>query len=219
MIGTVLSGRYRLEAKLGIGRHVDGLPGPRHDARPPGRGQGDAPRDVRAGRPARALPPGGARGRQALPPQRRLGDRRGRGRRLPLHRLRVRRRGDAEGADQPGRRARRAGGARLRDRDRPRPHRRPRPQHGPPRHQAAERPDRRRGAGQADRLRHLPPARAGRDDRHRPRPRHHRLRRPRAGDGPRRRPALRHLLARRRPLRDARPARSPSPPTARSGWR
>ena len=79
-----------------------------------------------------------------------------------------------------------AGGARLRDRDRPRPHRRPRAQHGPPRHQAAERPDRRRGPGEADRLRHLPPARAGRDDRHRPRPRHHRLRRPRAGDGPRR---------------------------------
>ena len=81
--------------------------------------------------------------------------------------------------------------------------RRPRPQHGPPRHQAPERPDRRRGPGEADRLRDLPPARAGRDDRHRPRPRHHRLRRPRAGDGARGRPPLRHLLARRRPLRDA----------------
>ena len=41
-----------------------------------------------------------------------------------------------------------------------------------------------RGAREADRLRHLPPARAGRDDRDRARPRHHRLRRPRAGDGP-----------------------------------
>ena len=60
------------------------------------------------------------------------------------------------------------------------------PQHGPPRHQAAERPDRRRGPGEADRLRHLPPARAGRDDRDRAGARHHRLRRPRAGDGPRR---------------------------------
>ena len=73
-------------------RHVDRLPGPRRHARPAGRGQGHAPRDVRAGRPARALPPGGARGRQALPPQRRRGDRRRRGRRPPLHRLRVRRR-------------------------------------------------------------------------------------------------------------------------------
>ncbi len=40
-------------------------------------------------------------------------------------------------------------------------------------------------------------------DRHRPRPRHHRLCLPRAGDGPGRRPALRHLLARSGPLRDA----------------
>jgi serine/threonine protein kinase len=39
-------------------------------------------------------------------------------------------------------RPRRAGGARLRDRDRPRTDRRPRPQHGPPRHQAPERPHR-----------------------------------------------------------------------------
>ena len=84
------------------------------------------------------------------------------------------------------RRARHPGGARLHDRDRPRPHRRPRAQDGPPRHQAAERPDRRRGPGQADRLRDLPPARAGRDDGHRPGARDNRLRRPRAGDGPRR---------------------------------
>ena len=111
-----------------------------------------------------------------------------------------------------------AGGARLRDRDRPRPHRRPRPQDGPPRHQAAERPDRRRGPGEADRLRDLAPARAGRDDRHRPRPRHHRLRRPRAGDGPPGRPALRHLLARRRPLRDAdRPGPLPRRQPGRGG--
>ena len=40
-----------------------------------------------------------------------------------------------------------AGGDRLRDRDRPRPLGRPRPQHGPPRHQAAEHPDRRTRAG------------------------------------------------------------------------
>src|SRR6202012_4573251 len=113
---------------------------------------------------------------------------------------------------------RRAGGARLRDRDRPWPHRRPRPPHGPPRHQAAERPDRRRGPGEADRLRHLPPARKRRADRDRPRPRHDRLRRPRAGDGPRRRPALRHLLARRRALRDAlRPRPVPGRQPGRGG--
>ncbi len=111
-----------------------------------------------------------------------------------------------------------AGGARLRDRDRPRPHRRPRPQDGPPRHQAPERPDRRRGPGEADRLRHLPPARAGRDDRDRPRARHHRLRRPRAGDGPGRGRALRRLLARRRPLRDAdRPGPVPRRQPGRGG--
>ena len=53
----------------------------------------------------------------------------------------------------PGRRPRHPGGARLRDRDRPRPQRRPRPADGPPRHQAPERPDRRGGPRQADRLR------------------------------------------------------------------
>ena len=126
---------------------------------------------------------------------------------------------DAEAADRPGRRARHPGGDRLRDRDRPRPQRRPRPQHGPPRHQAAERPDRRRGPGQADRLRHLAPARTGRDDRHRPRPRHHRLRRPRAGDGPRRStPAPTSTRSASSSTR-CWSARSPSTPTARSGWR
>ena len=72
---------------------------------------------------------------------------------------------------------------------------RPRPQPRPPRHQAPERPDRRRGTGETDRLRDLAPARTGRDDGHRAGARHDRLRRPRAGDGTRRRPALRHLLA------------------------
>ena len=97
--------------------------------------------------------------------------------------------------------------------------RRPRPQHGPPRHQAAERPDRRRGAGEADRLRDLAPARTGRDDRHRPRARHHRLRRPRAGDGPR--PSTRAPTSTRSASSSTRcwSARSPSTPTARSGWR
>ena len=91
-------------------------------------------------------------------------------------------------------------------------------QHGAPRHQAAERPDRPRGTGEADRLRHLAPARAGRDDGDRPGTRHHRLRRPRAGDGPGGRPPLRRLLARRRPLRDAdRPGPVPRRQPGRGG--
>ena len=101
-----------------------------------------------------------------------------------------------------GRAARRRGG-RLRDRDRPRPDRRPRAQARPPRRQAPERPDRSRRAGQGDRLRHRPVARAEGNDRDRPGARHDRLRLARAGDGRGRRRALRRLLARRRPLRDA----------------
>ena len=126
---------------------------------------------------------------------------------------------DAEAADLAGRRPRHPGGDRLRDRDRPRPDDRPRPQPRAPRHQAAERPDRRRGPGQTDRLRHLPPARTGRDDGDRPRPRHHRLRRPRAGDGPR--PSTRAPTSTRSASSSTRcsSARSLSTPTARSGWR
>ena len=97
--------------------------------------------------------------------------------------------------------------------------RRPRAQHGPPRRQAPERPDRRRGAGEADRLRDLAPARAGRDDRDRPGARHHRLRRPRAGDGPG--ASTRAPTSTRSASSSTRcwSARSPSTPTARSGWR
>ena len=75
-------------------------------------------------------------------------------------------------------------GRRLRDRDRPRARRRPRAAARPPRRQAAERPHRLRGPGQGDRLRDRPLARAGRADQDRPRARHHRLRLARAGDGP-----------------------------------
>ena len=173
------------------------------DARPLGRGEGHAPRDVRAGRPAGALPSGGVLGRQDLAPNvvpvidagEDGGD--------PLHRLRVRRGGEPEAA------ASRGTGPSTRRRRSPTRSRWARglsvahAQHGPPRHQAPERPDRRRGAGEADRLRHLPPARAGRDDRHRTGAGHDRLRRTRAGDGPQGRPPLRRLLARRGPLRDA----------------
>ena len=140
------------------------------------------------------------------------GDRRRRGRRPPLHRLRVRRGRDAQAADRPPRAPAARRGRRLRDRDRPRARRRARRADGPPRRQAAERPDRRRGPGQGDRLRDRPRARGRRPDRDRPRARHDRLRLARAGDGPRRRRALRHLLARRRPLRDAHRRRRRSRP-------
>ena len=108
-------------------RDVDRLPGGRRDARPPGRGQDHAPRDLRPAGPARALPPRGAGGRPALPPQPRRRDRRRRGRRPPLHRLRVRPRADAEGADRRERPAAARRGDRLRDRDRPRPRQPPTP--------------------------------------------------------------------------------------------
>ena len=94
-------------------------------------------------------------------------------------------------------------GDRLRDRDRPRARRRARARHRPPRRQAPERPHRRGGLGQGHRLRHRPLARRGGPDRRRPRARHDRLRLARAGARPRRRRPVRHLLARRRALRDA----------------
>ena len=98
---------------------------------------------------------------------------------------------------------RRPGGPRLLDRGRPGAGPRPRTAARPPRRQAPERADRRRGAGEADRLRDLAPARAGRPHGDRQGAGDDRLRRARAGDGPRGRPPLRHLLARGRPLRDA----------------
>ena len=106
MIGTVLSGRYRLEAKLGSGgMSTVYLARDETLDRPVAvkvmhREMSEQPDQLeRFRQEARAV--------AALPPQRRLGDRRRRGRRPPLHRLRVRRGGDAEAADRPGRGARR----------------------------------------------------------------------------------------------------------------
>ena len=97
--------------------------------------------------------------------------------------------------------------------------RRPRAPARAPRREAAERPDRLRGPREGDRLRDRPRARAGRADEDRARARHHRLRLARAGDGPAGRRPLRHLLARDPALRDARPARFRSRRTTWSGWR
>ena len=99
LLGTTLSGRYRLEARIGVRRDVDGLSRPRRDASAPGRDQADEPRGGERLRSARALPPRGARGRAAVAPPHRRRDRRRRGRGPPLHRLRVRRGRDAQGAD------------------------------------------------------------------------------------------------------------------------
>ncbi|CAA9515813.1 MAG: Serine/threonine protein kinase PrkC, regulator of stationary phase, partial [uncultured Solirubrobacteraceae bacterium] len=187
-----------------VGWHVDGLPRVRLDARAPGRDQAHAPRDRAGLRPARALPPRGARRRPALAPAHRRRDRRGRGGGPAVHRLRVRRGRDAQEPHPAPRPAADRGVHRLRDRDRPRARRRPRAAHRPPRRQAAERPHRRGGLRQGHGLRDRPLARRGGPDRRRPRPRHDGLRLPRAGARPRRQRAVRHLLARRRALRDAR---------------
>ena len=107
----------------------------------------------------------------------------------PVHRLRVRRGRDAQGAHPPHAAGSPIPEARgLRDRDRPRARGRARPRHRPPRRQAAERPHRRRGLGEGHRLRHRPLARAGGPDRRRARAGHDRLRLARAGDRPRGRP-------------------------------
>ena len=80
---------------------------------------------------------------------------------------------------------------------------RPRARAGPPRHQAAERDDRRGGQRQGHRLRHRARARGNAPDRRRQGDRHDRLRLARAGARPRRHRPVRHLLARHRALRDA----------------
>ncbi len=175
-----------------------------------GRGQGPAPRDLRPAGPDRALPPRGTGRGPGLAPERGRGDRRRRGRRAPLHRLRVRRRRDAQAAHRPARAPAARRGRRLRHRGRARARRRPRAPPRPPRRQAAERAHRQRGAGEGHRLRHRSRARAGRAHEDRPRARHHRLRLARAGDGQGRRRALGHLLARDPALRDAR-RRGPVP--------
>ena len=143
-------------------RDVDGLPRLRRDARAPRGDQAHAPRDRVGLRPARALPPRGARRRPALAPAHRRRDRRRRGRGPPLHRLRVRRGRDAQGPHPPHGPPADRRGDRLRDRDRARARRRARPPHRPPRRQAPERPHRRGGLGQGHRLRHRPLARRGR---------------------------------------------------------
>ncbi len=182
---------------------VDGLPRLRHDARAPRGREAHASRDRVGLRPARALPPRGALRGAAEPPPHRRRDRRRRGGRTPLHRPRVRRGRDPQGADPAHGAAAGRRGDRVRDRDRPRARRRARAGDRAPRHQAAERARRRGGLGEGDRLRHRPLARAGGPDRRRPRARHDGLRLARAGARARRRRPVRHLLARRRALRDA----------------
>ena len=144
-VGMRVSGRYRLEARIGHGGMSTVYRALRRDARAAGGDQGDEPRDRERLRPARALPARGARGGAALHPHIvgviDAGEDEGRA----LHRVRVRRGRDAQGADPPRWAAADRRGGRVRDRDRPRARRRPRAPHRPPRRQAAERPDRRGG--------------------------------------------------------------------------
>ena len=74
-----------------LGRHVDRLPGDRPRARAHGRGQDPRRAPLRRRQVRRPLPPRGARGREADPPQHRPGLRHRRRRRPPLHRHGVRR--------------------------------------------------------------------------------------------------------------------------------
>ena len=203
LVGTQLSGRYRLDAQVGTGgmstvyRAFDATLERRVAIKL-------MHRDIAARlRPARALPPRGPRGRPALAPAHRRRDRRRRGGRPPVHRLRVRRGRDAQGPHPPARPAAGRRGDRLRDRDRPRARRRARPRDRPPRRQAPERARRRGGLGQGHRLRHRPLDGRQRPDRRGPGARHHRLRLARAGARPRRQRPVGHLLARHRALRDA----------------
>ena len=203
VIGTLISERYRLEEKIGSGgmssvyrafdpmleRWVAIKLMHRDISNDPG--------------PARALPPRGPGRRAAQPPARGDRDRRRRGRRESVHRLRVRGGRDAEGAHPPSRAPAGGRGGGVRDRDRPRARVRPREQARPSRREAAERPDRPRRPRQGHRLRHRPLARGPGPDRHRPRARHDRLRVARAGARPRGHRPVRHLLARDRALRDA----------------
>ena len=75
------------------------------------------------------------------------------------------------------------------------------------------------GRAEGHRLRHRALARGAGPDRHRPRPRHHRLRLARAGARPRGDRAVRHLLARASSSTRCSPARRPSRRTRRWRWR
>ena len=107
-------------------------------------------------------------------------------------------------------------GGRVRDRDRPGARRGARPAHRPPRRQAAERPDRRGGLGQGHRLRDRPDARRGGTDRRRAGARDDRLRLARAGARPAGDRPVRPVLARNRAVRDAHRRGAASRATARS---
>ena len=202
----------------GLGRDVDRLPGHRPRARAHRGGQDPRRAPLRRRQVRRPLPPRGARGREADPPEHRPGLRHGRRHRPPLHRHGVRR-------GQVGRPAAadaRAAGARRRGRDRDpvlrRARVRPPPGDHPPRRQAREpdgdrRPGRappprqlrpraadRRDDGQADRLRHRPRERPDPPHAGRLGGRHRRLPGARAGARRGGDPGRRRLRARRLPL-------------------
>ena len=230
-VGTLLSGRYRLDAQIGAGGHVDGLSRLRHGARAPGRDQAHAPRDRRGLRPARALPARGARRRAAQPPAHRRRHRRRRG--APPEEPT----GFGEPVAMPYIVFEYVEGETLKDRIR-RMGRLPIPEavaYAIEIARALEAAHERRivhrdvkpqnvlideeGTAQGHRLRDRAHADRGGPDGRRPRARHDRLRLARAGARPRRRPAVRPLLARHRAVRDAHRRRAVPRARTRSPWR
>ena len=159
MIGTVLSGRYRLESKLGSGG-MSTVYLARDETlqrwvavKVMHREISDQPDQLeRFRREARAVA-------QLSHPNVVAGDRRRGGRRLSLHRPRVRRGRDAEAANRSARARCRSTEAAAYGIEIGRGlAAAPRPEARPPRRQAAERPHRRRGPGEGHGLRHRPVA-------------------------------------------------------------
>ena len=203
-------------------RHGRRLSRHRHAAEPRGGAQGPARGSDPRRRPQAPLHPGGASCLRPRAPAHRGHPRRGRGRRLHVHRDGADSRAQAQrrdGAPAPAGRA--CARARHGDRVRPRPG--PREGHRPPRPQAGQRDGHRRGPRQDHRLRHRQAAGAGaggdqRADRGARRHRagrgdgHRRVHVPRAGARGDRRSPQRHLLVRHRAARDAlRAAAVPGP--------
>ena len=187
VVGETIAERYAPGGGRGPRRHVERLQGARHAARAPRRDQ-DPPRAVldddefveRFKREARSVA-------QLQHPNIVTVIDRGQEGDSPVHRLRVHRRGEPQGARRPEGPSRRQARARARDRNRPCARVRARARARAPRREAAKRPAERRRRRQGHRLRDRPRARRReRDDadRHRARDARATSRRSRRAAGP-----------------------------------